>query len=83
MGLANAYSNERRAPRLHSHREDPMKDERGWKRDSGTDDDKDGIRERPGDLKDDGQTRERRRDKGWHPDDEKGEGGEGDSAERG
>ncbi|TVP45125.1 MAG: hypothetical protein EA350_09975 [Gemmatimonadales bacterium] len=54
-------------------------------RDPGTDDDKDGIRERPGDLKDDGSTRERRRDRGWDPDDRSSEGGTGegkDPAER-
>ena len=54
-----------------------MQDSAGRNRDSG-DDDRDGIRERPGDLKDDGQTREWRRDQGERPDDENGGKGETD-----
>ncbi|CAN5711144.1 hypothetical protein BH23GEM11_BH23GEM11_15580 [soil metagenome] len=68
-----------------------MKDP-GMNREAGTDDERDGIRERPGDLKDDGETRERRRDKGWDPEederpggrqDEDARGGKGESDERG
>jgi hypothetical protein len=66
-----------------------MQDRDEKNRDAGTDEDRDGIRERPGDLKDDGSTRERRRDKGWDPDDEKnenersGDGGRKDPPSRG
>lgn len=55
-----------------------MQDRGEGNRDPGSDDERDGIRERPGDLKDDGSTRERRRDKGWNPEDEAGENDDGE-----
>jgi len=56
-----------------------MQDRGEGNHDPGNEDDRDGIRERPGDLKDDGSTRERRQDKAWKPgDDENDQGSDGE-----
>jgi len=83
--MVTGWANPARIP-IDANTEDTMQDRGEGKREPGSDEDRDGIRERPGDLKDDGSTRERRRDKGWSPDDEKEEnekGERGDPPSRG